>query len=500
MRGARSRTAPPHGPEPVEVACGGSVLAGPGPTDDAPIVSALRLPRAPGAEVIVAEERLRASGARATDRVVLDAPARSRWDVLPYLLAADRIGAASLVADPSWSGRERYAVLADAAPRLVVRVDSAGHPVTAVPGRGPGTTAPELPGTESTSARAAFLLPTTSGSTGAPTVLARTRRSWWLGFDALGPLPGPVLVPGPPSSTLYLFGALHALHHGLGLTTTDRFDPVDARTAGTVHLVPPLLSALLDDREHHPGHPAPRVIVCGGAHVTAAERERCARLLPDTVLLEYYGSAEHSLIALRRSDVETPGGRLHPVGGVHLELHDGVLWVDSPQAALGRMRDGVLEPAAPGASTVGDRAELGDDGSLTVLGRSSATISSGGALVAAEEVEQVLHAVPGVAGVVVGGSPHPSLGMLVTAVVEPRRGATVSRRDLRAAARNALSPAKRPRRWLVTGALPRLGSGKPARAAVADGLRDGTLDAAPFDDTRVRPPATDAPGGAAHDH
>lgn len=483
MRQARSRTAP------REPAASGRTVDGPGPGDTAvdpagraPIVPGTRLPPWLSGAVTEAQERLREHGLLSGDRVVLEAESRSRWDVLPYLLAADRLGAASLVADPSWSRRERSAVLADATPGLVIRVGADGHSATDDPGATRDGTA--VSGSGTVPGGAAFLLPTTSGSTGAPTVLARTRRSWWLGFDALGPLPGPVLVPGPPSSTLYLFGALHALHHGLGLTTTDRFDPADARTAGTVHLVPPLLSALLDHRERHPGHPAPRVIVCGGAHVTAAERDRCARLLPDTVLLEYYGSAEHSLIALRRSDVDTPGGPLRPVDGVHLELHDGVLWVDSPQAALGRLRGGGLEPAGSGASTVGDRAELGDDGSLTVLGRSSATISSGGTLVAAEEVEQVLQAVRGVAGVVVAGSPHPSLGMLVTAVVEPRRGATVSRRDLRAAARYALSPAKRPRRWLVTGALPRLGSGKPARSAVAEGLRDGTLDASPFHDIR----------------
>lgn len=495
MRQARSRTAP------REPAASGRTVDGlvPGDTavgtaDRAPIVPGARLPPWLSGAVTRAQERLREHGLLSGDRVVLDAESRSRWDVLPYLLAADRLGAVSLVTDPSWSGRERFAVLADTAPGLVIRVGADGHSATDSPGAAwDGTAVSGSPGT--VPGGAAFLLPTTSGSTGAPTVLARTRRSWWLGFDALGPLPGPVLVPGPPSSTLYLFGALHALHHGLGLTTTDRFDPADDRTAGTVHLVPPLLSTLLDDRERHPGHPAPRVIVCGGAHVAAAERERCARLLPDTELLEYYGSAEHSLIALRRSDADTPGGPLRPVDGVHLELHDGVLWVDSPQAVLGRLRGGVLEPAGPGASTVGDRAELGDDGSLTVLGRSSATISSGGALVAAEEVEQVLQAVRGVAGVVVAGSPHPSLGMLVTAVVEPRRGATVSRRDLRAAARDALSPAKRPRRWLVTGALPRLGSGKPARSAVADGLRDGTLDAAPFHDTRSGDARTPRPGG-----
>lgn len=443
--------------------------------EPASIIADDRLPRGLADSVRLAARDLQARGLTAGDRVVLDAPDRSRWDVLPHLLAADRAGAASLAADPGWSGRERAAVLADTGADLVVPVEGAAVDVPVVPATRPAPGSAEPAPTDPP-----FLLPTTSGSTGVPSVLARTRRSWWLGFDALGPLPGPVLVPGPPSSTLYLFGALHALHHGLGLITRDRFDPADARAAGTVHLVPAQLSALLDDRAHHPGHPAPQVIVCGGAHVGPAVRDRCARLLPDTTLLEYYGSAEHSLIALRRS----AGGRsgaLRPVEGVRLELRDGVLWVDSPQAVLGRLRNGVLEPAAPGASTVGDRAELHADGSLSVLGRSAATISSGGTLVAAEEVEQVLRSVPGVADVVVAGTPHPALGMLVTAVVEPRTGATVFRRDLRNAARAALSPAKRPRRWLVTDGLPRLGSGKTARAAVDAGLRDGGLHARPFD-------------------
>ncbi|WP_255375929.1 hypothetical protein [Saccharomonospora sp. CUA-673] len=48
---------------------------------------------------------------------------------------------------------------------------------------------------------------------------------------------------------------------------------------------------------------------------------------------------------------------------------------------------------------------------------------------------------------------------------------------MRAAAREALRPELRPRRWLWTTALPRTASGKPARSAVAQQLRDGTLDA-----------------------
>lgn len=457
-------------------------MTGGQPRGAAAIVPANRLPDALAAATRRATELLDGAGLRAGHRVVLDAPAGSRWDALPFLLAADRSGAACLIADPGWSDRERAAVLGDTAPDLVLRTDGPASGVA----DGPASGVARDRGSEAVADHprdpddAPFLLPTTSGSTGTPTVLARTRNSWRIGFVVLDPLPGPVLLPGPPSSTLYLFGALHALHHGRDLVLRDRFDPADARAAGTVHLVPALLSALLDDRERHPAAPAPDVIVCGGAHIAPDLRERCARLLPRTRLIEYYGSAEHSLIALRGSDTGAAGGPLRAAEGVALELRDGLLWVHSPQTVLGRLRGGILEPTGPGPTTVGDRAEIAADGSLTVLGRAAATISSGGTLVAAEDVEQVLRAVPGVADVVVAGTPHRSLGMLVTAVVEPRAGAAPGRRELRAAARAALSPAKRPRRWLVTDALPRLGSGKPARAAVDTGLRDATLDARPM--------------------
>lgn len=386
--------------------------------------------------------------------------------VLAWVLGADLLGAAALVLDPAWTERERAAVLADADP--LVLVDGAPEPSAAPvsPARGDDVL---------------FYLPTTSGSSGTPKVLARTRRSWRIGFDALGPVPGPVLVAGPLSSSLFLFGAMHALAHGAELRLAPRLRAADARRAAGTHLVPSMLVTLLDDLERHPGPVALRTIVCGGAHVGPALRARCARLLPDALLLEYYGSAEHSLIAARRD-----GGGLRPFPGVETEVRDGVLAVRSPQAFAGYLRGGLLEPSGTGWTSVGDRAEIHHDGSLTVHGRGSATISSGGALVSAEEVEAVLRAVPGVADVVVAGTRHPTLGALVTAVIEAD-GPAPSTRALRAAARAGLVPGKRPRRWLLTPALPRTSSGKPARAVVDAGLRDGTLAAAPL------PMASDVP-------
>jgi long-chain acyl-CoA synthetase len=83
-----------------------------------------------------------------------------------------------------------------------------------------------------------------------------------------------------------------------------------------------------------------------------------------------------------------------------------------------------------------------------------------------------------VADVLVTGTPHPRFGALVTAVVES--DAPPALRELRATARAALDPGKRPRRWLVTKALPRTAAGKPARAAVARQLAEGTLLAEPL--------------------
>ncbi|KMS84720.1 hypothetical protein ACZ91_46225, partial [Streptomyces regensis] len=101
-----------------------------------------------------------------------------------------------------------------------------------------------------------------------------------------------------------------------------------------------------------------------------------------------------------------------------------------------------------------------------------------GTQVPAEHVESVLRTVAGVDDVLVTGTPHPRLGQLVTAVVQARRAPSPA--ELRAAVRAALRPELRPRRWLWTTQLPRTASGKPARAAVADRLRDGTLDAVPL--------------------
>jgi long-chain acyl-CoA synthetase len=399
-----------------------------------------------------AARELAALGVTEGSRVAVEA-----GDVLAWLLGADLLGAATVVLEPRWTAQDRASVLADARPDAVVT----GSPAP--------TTAALAPRGDD---RTPFYLPTTSGSSGRPKVLVRSRTSWRRSFDALGPLPGPVLIPGPLSSSLFSFGALHALWCGVRPLVRPRLLAEDAREASSLHVVPAMLAELLGELERAPAPCALRTVVCGGAHLGEELRATFERLLPDAELVEYYGSAEHSLIAVRRG-----GGELRAVPGVELEARGGVLWVRSALAFDGYLRAGVLD-RAEGWTSVGDRVALSAAGALTVFGRDSATISSGGRLVAAEEVEAVLRGVRGVGEVLVTGTPHPRFGALVTAVIEA--DAPPPLRALRAAARAALDPGKRPRRWLVTKALPRTASGKPARAALARQLADGTLPAEPL--------------------
>ena len=396
-------------------------------------------------------------------RIAIDDP--EPWTRLYWFFGADLAGAATLIVEPQWTRRERDAILDDARPHRIV--SGALEPTsTAVTPTGEDDTF--------------FYLPTTSGSSGRPRVLIRNRRSWLRSFEAfdLGLDSGDtVLVPGPLSSSLFLFAALHSLHQGHQPRLLDRWSASDAadhcRHATVIHLVPAMLSALLSVLERDPERRERCVlgkVVCGGAKVDEPLRERLKRVLPGCELIEYYGSAEHSLVAMRRGQ-----DGLRPVRGVDVEVRDGELWARSDLVFSGYLHKGQMTPRTEAWTSVGDQAIQHADGTLTVLGRSSsAVLSSAATIVAAEEVESALRGADGVADVVVSETPHPRLGSVITAILEVDRDAP-SLPALRARAREALAPAKRPRRWLTTTALPRTASGKPARALIAQLLREDRL-------------------------
>jgi fatty-acyl-CoA synthase len=106
-----------------------------------------------------------------------------------------------------------------------------------------------------------------------------------------------------------------------------------------------------------------------------------------------------------------PGSGQAGVLAVHTSCAVGYYKDPERSAITFREIDGVLH-AMPG-----DYATVDPDGTLTLLGRGSSCINSGGEKIWPEEVEEVLKEHPGVADAVVMGVPDAEWGQLVAAVV-----------------------------------------------------------------------------------
>jgi acyl-CoA synthetase (AMP-forming)/AMP-acid ligase II len=95
-------------------------------------------------------------------------------------------------------------------------------------------------------------------------------------------------------------------------------------------------------------------------------------------------------------------------------------------------------------------------------------INRGGEKIAPQEVDDVLLAHPAVADAAAFAVPDPRLGDEVAAAVVLRDGGAVTERGLRRWAASRLAPHKIPRRIWFIDALPRTGSSKVQRGALAD--------------------------------
>lgn len=319
----------------------------------------------------------------------------------------------------------------------------------------------------------------TSGSTGRPRAVVRSWASWRRSFAPFSALTGigtddVVAVPGPLSSSLFLFAAVHALESGARIHATSRWHPPAATAviadATAVHLTPSMLATVLD---HAPDALADTKVVCAGARLSAAQAERA--VTAGARLTHYYGAAELSFVAA--------GGHEHDLRafpGAAIEVRDGEIWVRSDYLAAGYLGDsGPLRTAPAGWATVGDIGTLHPDGRLQVTGRGDQLVLTGGASVPVEDVEAALHAAAPGTDAVVLGLPHTQLGEVVTAVLED--GADLpDRAELRRRVAASLAPAHRPRQWLVVARIPRTHTGKPARAQLRADLAAGAVPSRPL--------------------
>jgi len=121
----------------------------------------------------------------------------------------------------------------------------------------------------------------------------------------------------------------------------------------------------------------------------------------------------------------------------------------------------VTAPDGTRYSIPGDFAQVEDDGSITLLGRGSVSINSGGEKIYPEEVEAAVKSHPEVYDCTVVGVPDERWGQRVAAVVQPRDDTSLDLESLQEHCRTLIAGYKLPRELHVVDRIVRSPSGKP---------------------------------------
>ena len=213
-------------------------------------------------------------------------------------------------------------------------------------------------------------------------------------------------------------------------------------------LVPTMLQRVLD-AGGRPGPRLRRVLLGGGPAPPALLRRAVDAGFP---VSQTYGLTEAcSTVTLAEpGDLET-AGRALPGLGLTVAA-DGEILISGP-TVVGEWD----------ALRTGDLGRLDDDGRLTVIGRKSDTIVTGGENVAPAEVEAVLEEHPAIAEAAVLARAHPLWGEAVTALVVPDGERAPTAAELREHCAARLAGYKVPKSFELVTRLPRTPSGKLLR-------------------------------------
>jgi fatty-acyl-CoA synthase len=215
----------------------------------------------------------------------------------------------------------------------------------------------------------------------------------------------------------------------------------------------------------------------GGAPLTPAVRAMAMEHLPNLVISDSAGSSETGaqmhVTSVDPIEVGTfiPGPGTVVVDEAFTKVlapgHEGNGWL----AQTGNVPLGYLGDEAKTARTFpvidgvrysipGDRARLLADGSITLLGRDSVTVNSGGEKIFVEEVERAIAGHPSVADVVVTGRPSERWGSEVVAVVQLAEGSVGDEASIVEHASSHIARYKLPKQVVFVDRIQRSPSGK----------------------------------------
>jgi long-chain acyl-CoA synthetase len=189
-------------------------------------------------------------------------------------------------------------------------------------------------------------------------------------------------------------------------------------------------------------------------------------------VLEGYGLTETTAaVTVNRPDAIKVGTVGRPLGGTAVRVaDDGELEVTGGQICEGYWRNPEATAevlTADGWLRTGDLAMRDEDGAYRICGRRKEMYISGGENVFPAEVEAALCDCPGVAEAVVIGVPDEKWGEVGRAFIVPRPDVMLTETEVAAHVRTRLAGYKVPRSVFILPEIPRLGSGKPDRRALA---------------------------------
>ncbi len=243
----------------------------------------------------------------------------------------------------------------------------------------------------------------------------------------------------------------------------------------------PLVETLLERRDEYDVSSL-MAVVSSAALFSAPVKDQFFAQLPQIVITDAIGSSEGGNNGLT---VITAGNTAMKSGPTVRRLGETVVFDEN------------LEPVQPGSGVIGKIARSGDiplgyyndpkktaevfievrgrryvmpgdfatveaDGSITLLGRGSIVINSGGEKIFPEEVESAVRSHPDVMDAIVCGAPDERWGQTVAAIVQPRVGHEAPTLDsIQEHCRDSIAGYKVPRRLHVVAAVERSPSGKP---------------------------------------
>jgi fatty-acyl-CoA synthase len=220
------------------------------------------------------------------------------------------------------------------------------------------------------------------------------------------------------------------------------------------------------------------IISSSGVMFSEASKEALLRHHPGMMIVDAFSSSE--ALGMGQS-VSTAGGSSTTAKftlGEHTKvITDDGRAVEPGSGETGRVAVGGWQPVgyykdeAKTAATFitfegkrysvpGDYATVEADGTLTLLGRGSVCINTGGEKVYPEEVEEVLKTHPSIADAVAVGIPDEKFGEAITAVVELTPGATFDESDIVVHVKDRLAAYKAPKRVLAIDTIGRAPNGK----------------------------------------